>query len=91
MGRMKRKQVYLEVEQDRRLRGLARRRGRTESELIREGIDRVLATPPLPTRDSKAWKEELAFIDRLTRLGPVEGKRTWTRDELYDERFSRRH
>jgi len=91
MGRMTRKQVYIEPDQDRRLRALSRRRGKTESELVREGIDRVLSTPPLLARNHKAWKEELAFIDRLTKLGPVEGKRTWTREELYDERFSRRH
>jgi hypothetical protein len=91
MARMTRKQIYIEPDQDRRLRTLARQRGKTESELIREGVDRVLSTPSLPARDHKAWKEELAFIDHLTKLGPVEGKRTWTRDELYDERFSRRH
>lgn len=91
MARMKRKQIYIEADQDRRLRALARRRRRTESELIREGIDRVLAAPALPVRDQKAWKEELAFIDQLTRMGPVPGKRTWTRDDLYDERVSRRH
>jgi len=91
MARMKRKQIYIEVEQDRRLRALARRRRGTESELIREGIDRVLAAPSLPARDQKAWREELAFIDALTRKGPVPGKRTWTRDDLYHERLSRRH
>ena len=91
MARMKRKQIYIELDQDRRLRAMARHRGRTESELIREGINRVLAAPPLRARDQKAWQEELSFIDYLTRLGPVEGKRTWTREELYDERLSRRH
>ena len=91
MARMKRKQIYVEVEQDRRLRDLARRRRSTESELIREGIDRVLAAPPISARDQKLWREELAFIDDLTRMGPVTGKRTWTRDDLYHERLSRRH
>lgn len=91
MARMTRKQIYIESDQNRRLRTLARQRGKTESALVREGIDRVLSTPPLPASDHRAWKEELAFIDHLTKLGPVKGKRTWTRDELYDERFSRRH
>ena len=62
-----------------------------ESELVREGIDRVLAAPPLPARSQKAWREEMAFMDRLTSMGPVPGKRTWTREDLYDERLSRRH
>lgn len=89
MARMKRKQVYIEVEQDRRLRALARRRRGTESELIREGIDKVLVVPLQPRLDTDAWKDALAFIDRLIRLGPVKGKRTWTREEIYDERIRR--
>ena len=91
MARMKRKQIYIEVEQNRRLRAMARRRGNTESELIREGIDQVLTAPSVRTRDPKAWKKELAFMDRLAKMGPVEGKRTWARDDLYDDRLSRRH
>lgn len=38
---MIRKQVYLEREQDRKLKSLAARRGCTESELIREAIDQL--------------------------------------------------
>ncbi len=91
MSLMKRKQIYLGADQDRRLRAMARRQGKTESELIREGVDRILTAPPLPARDRAAWKKELAFMDQLTKLGPVEGKRTWTREELYDERIPRRH
>ncbi len=84
MERMKRKQIYIDVNQDRRLRDMARRRRQTESQLIREGIDRVLNTPPPPPLDHAAWEEALAFIDHLTRLGPVKGKRTWTREELHE-------
>lgn len=91
MARMKRKQIYIKPDQDRRLQTLARRRKATESELIREGIDRILAAPPLLDRDPKSWRDELGFIKELTRMGPVAGGRTWTRDELYHERLSRRH
>ena len=89
MARMKRKQIYIAVGQDRGLRALAKRRGQTESELIREGIDKVLIVPLQPRLDTDAWKEALASIDRLINLGPVKGKRTWTREEIYDERISR--
>jgi len=51
---MKRKQTYLDVEQERRLRALSRRQGKSESALIREGINRVLTDPPL---DRAAWGE----------------------------------
>jgi len=81
MQRMKRKQFYLRPEQDRRLRVLSRHRGTTESELVREGVDRVLAEPPL---DHAAWERELAFIDSLIAKGPIKGKRTWKRDDLHE-------
>lgn len=81
MRRMKRKQIYIEANQDRRLRDLSRRHGKSESELIREGIDRVLADPPL---DRAAWGRELAYIDSLIRKGPLKGGRTWKREDLYE-------
>ena len=81
MRHMKRKQIYLEPEQDRRLRVLSRRQGKTASELIREGVNRVLDEPPL---DRGAWERELAFIDSLIAKGPIKGKRTWKREDLYD-------
>ncbi len=89
MARMKRKQIYIAPAQDRGLRALARRRGQSESELIREGIDKVLVVPLQPRLDTGAWKEALTSIDRLIGLGPVKGKRTWTREEIYDERIRR--
>lgn len=61
---MSRKQTYLDVEQERRLRALSRRRGKSESALIREGINPVLTDPPL---DRAAWERELAYIDSLIR------------------------
>lgn len=83
MARMKRKQIYLDVDQDRRLRALSRRQRRSESDLIREGIKRVLDEPPL---DRAAWEREKAFIESLIQKGPVPGGRTWKREDLYDER-----
>ena len=81
MRRMKRKQIYIEADQDRRLRDLSRRHGKSESELIREGIDRILADPPL---DRAAWERELAYIDSLIRKGPLKGGQTWKREDLYE-------
>jgi hypothetical protein len=81
VGRMKRKQIYLDPDQDRRLRALSRHRGRSESELIREGVDRVLKEPPV---DRTAWERQLAFIDSLIAKGPLKGKRTWRREDLYE-------
>lgn len=81
MRRTKRKQIYIDANQDRRLRDLSRRHGKSESELIREGIDRILADPPL---DRAAWERELAYIDSLIRKGPLKGGRTWKREDVYE-------
>ncbi len=86
MRPMKRKQIYLEAEQDRRLRSLARREGRTESALIREGVESVLRVPLPPALDHTAWEKELTFIDSLIRRGPIKGKRRWKREDLYERR-----
>ena len=42
MASMVRKQIYLTVEQDRRLRRAAKKHRRTEAEIIRDALDRTL-------------------------------------------------
>jgi hypothetical protein len=81
---MKRKQVYIHADQDQRLRALARRQGKTESHLIREGVDRVLAEPLPQALDHRAWLKSREFIDFLIRRGPVKGGRIWTREEAHE-------
>jgi hypothetical protein len=86
MARMTRKQIYIEPDQNRRLRTLARQRGKTESELIREGVERILSTRgslDLPL-DHQGWEEAVRFMEAWRRKGPVKGKRTWTRDDAHE-------
>jgi len=84
MKRMKRKQVYIHADQDERLRALARRHGTTESQLLREGVDRILADPLPQALDHQAWVRSREFIDSLIRRGPVKGGRHWTREEVHE-------
>ena len=84
MRRMKRKQVYILPEQDQRLRNLARRNGMTESQLLRAGVDRILAEPMPRSLDHGAWVKSRAFIDLLIRRGPVRGGRRWIREEAHE-------
>ena len=91
MKRMERKQVYLEADQNRRLRALSRRRGVTESELIRQGVERVLREPVSLPLDHAVWERELRFMEEWARKGPVKGGRTWKREDAYEERLSRRY
>ena len=84
MKRMKRKQIYIHADQDQRLRALARRQGKTESNLFREGVDRILAEPLPQALDHQAWLKSREFIDSLIRRGPVKGGRIWTREEAHE-------
>lgn len=83
---MVRKQVYIEPDQEAALKRRAEQLGVTESALIREGIDLVTARRRLP-EDEAAWREELAFMRGRGCLGIPEGPRTWTREEIYEERL----
>ena len=92
MGRMVRKQIYIEPRQEAMLKRLAESRGVSEAELIRQVIDRQVdggrqqSLPP----DPAAWEQAYQFMLDLRACGPVEGAaRSWVREELYEERMSR--
>jgi len=92
MSVMVRKQVYIERRQDEALKQLAEKYGISEAKLIRQAIDRQLSggqeasLPPDPT----AWEQAYQFMLSLQAQGPRTGqKRTWTREEIYEERLGR--
>lgn len=88
MSRMVRKQIYLEPEQEKRLKQQARALGVSEAELIRRGIGQVTRLPASVPLDPKAWQDELAFIRKRARRRKALGqKRRWTREALYEERL----
>ena len=92
MGRMVRKQIYIEPRQEVLLKQMAASRGVSEAELIRQAIDRQMGGGrgrPLPP-DPVAWEQAYQFMLDLRAQGPLEGKqRTWRREDLYEERMSR--
>jgi hypothetical protein len=88
MARMVRKQVYITPEHDALLKRRASGLGLTESELIREGIERV-GRAPLARRDTAAWREALAFMEERARRAQPSRGRNWTREDLYDDRAKR--
>ena len=87
MGRMVRKQIYIEPEQARQLKQQAKELGVTESDLIRRGIRQVGPSPAAAPLDRQAWQEELAFIQKRARRKALGRQRNWTREELYEERL----
>ncbi len=89
MGRMVRKQVYIEPAQEELLKRRARELGVTESDLIRRGIEQIGVVSPALPLDRAAWEAELRFIRERARLQELGLQRGWTREELYEERLKR--
>ena len=86
MGRMVRKQVYIEPHQEEMLKRRARELGVTQAELIRRCIEQISPVHPVVPRDQGAWEEVKRFIQGRMRITAPQTGRSWTRDELYDER-----
>jgi len=86
MQRMVRKQIYISAEQDRLLKHQARERGVTESELIREGIDRTALLHAGRALDEQAWQDALEFMRERARIQSAKEQRGWTREDLYEGR-----
>ena len=89
MGRMIRKQVYITAEQERLLKRRAKALGVPEAEVVRQGIELASTTAASFPFDRKAWEEEKQFIRKRMRMRVPQTGRSWTREELYDERFER--
>ena len=87
MVRLVRKQVYITPEQDARLKRLSRQFGVSEADLVRRGIDRLDDASELS--DEQAWQAAVRFMRERGRLPSLGGPRTWTREELYEERLDR--
>jgi hypothetical protein len=79
-----RKQIYLDRDQEIYLKQLASATGLSEAEIIRQTLNNRLGNPAQRPRDLSAWERELGFIEQLLAKGPIEGGRTWERDDLYD-------
>ncbi len=86
MTAMVRKVVYVERRQDELLRRFAKASGRSQSAIVREALDAWLAAEQRREGEA-AWKAERAFFEWRMAQGPVAGGRTWTREELCEERL----
>lgn len=89
MARMIRKQVYIAPEQDALLKRRSRELGVSEAALIRRGIEEIARRGVSGGFDRKAWEEELSFMRDRAKMRVPQTGRTWTREELYDERLER--
>jgi fructose-1,6-bisphosphatase/inositol monophosphatase family enzyme len=91
MAQMVRKQIYIAKRQEQMLKRLARARGVSEAELIREAIDRQAAGSgsPSPAPDPEAFEEVVRFALARRRHGSTGQSRKFNREEVYAERLSR--
>jgi len=83
MVQMVRKQIYLTPNQEALLKRLARERGMTEAEIIRQAVDQIGAWVSFRP-NLRAWEQERKFLEHLLQQGPVAGKRAWRREDLYE-------
>lgn len=90
MTRMVRKQVYITRDQEERLKRRAKETGISESELVRRGVEFV-AEEDNESRDLSegAWEEAKRLIRKRMALKVPQTGRSWTREELYEERLGR--
>ena len=86
---MIRKQITLNPRQHALIKRRARKLNVSEADVLRERVEDLAREEPPVQLDRKAWLRERRFI--LSRLGLSSESRgrTWTREELYDERLQR--
>lgn len=92
MSQMMRKQIYIQKRQQILLRRLAKARGVSEAEIIRQAIDEHTGSTTLriAPSDPTAWQKAYQFMLDLQAQGPVPGqRRQWKREDAYEERLSR--
>jgi hypothetical protein len=85
MAGMVRKQIYITDEQERLLKQRAHERSQSEADLVREGLDWVLRPQDEKAR-LEAWERVKRFLEERQLIEVPQRPRTWTREELYDER-----
>ncbi|MDP2936838.1 MAG: hypothetical protein Q8O86_10155, partial [Dehalococcoidia bacterium] len=89
MSRMVRKQIYIKPGQEETLKRRAKELGITEAELVRRAIDQISRSYASVPPNLQAWEEEKEFIRKHRSMDVPQTGRTWTRDELYEERLER--
>jgi hypothetical protein len=88
---MVRKQIYLPRRQNLLLKRLAKHRGVSEAEVIRQALEREAEiTVPIMRDSLAAWDEILRFVEARKAMLAERGEPVrWNRQELYDERENR--
>lgn len=88
---MVRKQIYIQKRQEILLKPLAKARGQSEAEIIRQAIEREASGVSLQSAllDRNAWQELIGFVEARQASGESGKPYHWDREEIYSERESR--
>lgn len=97
MARMIRKQIVIDAQREAVLERLASERGVSQSEVIRQAIDEMVAAEEQRAAEEERRREAAEWLDAFFRDSHApgttvnaDGTRNWTREELYEERSSTR-
>ncbi len=87
---MIRKQIYIPSRQDALLKKLAKQRGVSEAEVIRQALDREEQMPGMEQNGEAAFAKMEKFMEeRKARYAGTGEPYQWNRAEIYEERESR--
>jgi hypothetical protein len=87
---MIRKQIYIPSRQDTLLKKLARQRGVSEAEVIRQALDREVQMPGMEQNGEEAFAKMEKFMEERKAKYAGNGESyKWNRAEIYEERESR--
>ncbi len=91
MERMVRKQIYISRQQDARLKRLAKRRGVSEAEVIRQALEIQIGglSASKISRNPEAFEKAYQFMLARRQLAPAGAAYRWSREDAYAERLSR--
>ncbi len=91
MSQMMRKQIYIQKRQQILLKRLAKARGVSEAEIIRQAIDRETSggAVQVGARDPAALDEVIRFALARRKGGATGEPYRWRREDAYEERLSR--
>ncbi|MBW6468319.1 MAG: ribbon-helix-helix protein, CopG family [Anaerosomatales bacterium] len=89
MGRMVRKQIVMDAEQERAVAARARALGISQSEFVRRAVKHAL-TGDEPVK-AEAWRQARELMDQAPELRTGSGGQRWTREELHERPSRRRY
>ena len=91
MGKMVRKQIYIQDRQERLLRRIAESRGVSQAEVVRQAIEgQTAGHSSAAGTNPNAWAQALDLMRSLHERTPSDQKTDgWSRGDLYADRLSK--